>query len=107
MTTSLQKVPISRACSGVKAVPSVATAFSNPAWFIAMTSIYPSARMRVPSALFFAKFSEKRLRLFLKTGVSGEFKYLGLESSITRPPKPMTFFRRSMIGKTTRLRKVS
>ena len=56
----------------------------------------------------FAKLSAKRLRLFLKTGVSDELRYLGpFASPITRPPKPMTLPLRSMIGKIARLRKLS
>ena len=41
------------------------------------------------------------------TGVSGELRYLGVESSITRPPKPITSPRMSMIGNMTRFRKRS
>ena len=36
--------------------------------------------------------------------VSGEFRYFGVESSITRPPKPMILFRMSMMGNMSRLR---
>ena len=92
------------ACSEVREVPREATALSNPAWCREMVSIYPSVRMTRPALDFLAMFRANTLRLLLYTGVSGEFRYLGVESSITRPPKPMTSPRMSMMGNMTRLR---
>ncbi len=43
-------------------------------------------------------------QLFLNTGVSEEFRYFGLLSSKTLPPNPITFPRKSMMGKITRFR---
>lgn len=70
-------------------------------------SIYPSVRMTCPALDFLAMFRANTLRLLLYTGVSGELRYLGVESSITRPPKPMTLPPVSMMGNITRLRKRS
>ena len=39
--------------------------------------------------------------------VSGEFKYLGFPSPITRPPKPITRLFTSMIGNMTRFQNLS
>ena len=72
-----------------------------------MVSIYPSVRITRPALDFLAMFRANTLRLLLYTGVSGELRYLGVESSITRPPKPITSPRMSMIGNMTRFRKRS
>ena len=64
-------------------------------------------RITRPAFEVLAMFRAKTLRLLLYTGVSGELRYLGVESSITRPPKPITFPRTSMMGNITRLRKRS
>ena len=44
---------------------------------------------------------------FLKMAVSGVFKYLGVESSITRLVNPMTLPRTSMTGSMRRFRYLS
>ena len=41
------------------------------------------------------------------TAVSGEFKYFGFPSPITRPPNPITRLFTSMIGKMTRFQNLS
>ena len=66
--------------------------------------MYPSVRMILPCLLFFAMLRAKRFFRLLKISVSGEFKYFGVESSITRPPKPMMLPRMSMIGNMRRFR---
>ena len=54
-----------------------------------------------------ATLSPYRLRLLSKILVSGEFRYFGLPSPITRPPKPITRLLTSMIGKITRFQNLS
>ena len=69
--------------------------------------MYPSTRMICPALDFFARFMANRFFRLLKIKVSGEFKYLGVAPSITRPPKPMTWPRTSMMGNISRFRKRS
>ena len=89
------------ACSEVIAVPRVATALVKPAACMAMTSMYPSQIIKVSSPEFFAKFSAKRFLFFRNAGVSAEFRYLGFESSSTRPPKATIFPDTSIMGNMT------
>jgi hypothetical protein len=60
--------------------------------------------MMCPCLLFLATFRAKRFLRLLKMLVSGELRYLGVESSMTRPPKPITLPRTSMMGNMSRLR---
>src|SRR3989304_558701 len=55
---------------------------------------YPSLR---PCSLALSR--QKSTLLLLYSGVSGEFRYLGRESSITRPPNAITLPEMSRIGK--------
>ena len=98
---------MSRLCSSVSAVPRVATVLVKPAWCIETTSMYPSHRISSLRSLPLAKLRAKRFRLFLNTGVSLLLRYLGPFSPKFRPPKAITFPRRSMMGKMARLRKIS
>ena len=54
-----------------------------------------------------ARLSAYRCRLLLKRAVSGELRYLGLPSPITRPPNPITRPCTSMIGNITRFQNLS
>ena len=91
------------ACRSVSDVPSEATALSNPAWWSAMTSIYPSASRKNFSFVFLARCSPYRFSLLLNSSVSGEFRYFGAFSALLmiRPPKAMTLPLWSMIGNMT------
>ena len=95
------------ACPPVKAVPSDATASVKPAWCMAMTSIYPSHKIRYPFRDVLAKFMPYKFRLLSKTTVSGEFRYFGSPSPMTRPPKPMTLLLISWMGNITRFQNLS
>lgn len=57
---------------------------------MAMTSIYPSARISPGYLEVFAKFNANRFLLFLKIGVSLEFRYFAPLSSSALPPNATT-----------------
>ncbi len=98
---------INEACPDVSAVPSEATAFANPAWCSEITSIYPSQSRKYGFPEVRARLRPYRFRLLSKIIVSGEFRYLGFPSPITRPPNPMTRLFTSIIGNMTRFQNLS
>ena len=106
-TTSFTYLLISIACWSVNAVPSAATALVKPALCKAITSIYPSHISKYGFLLILAKFIPYRLRLFSNILVSGELRYFGSPSPITRPPKPITRLLISRIGNITLFQNLS
>ena len=100
---------ISCTWSGVSAVPGSPQRCTGLPRCSATTSKYPSTMINVDIdlAVSLANSSAKRVCPFLKSGVSGEFRYLGFSFPIVRPPNAIMRFRRSVIGNMTLARKRS
>ena len=98
---------MSDACPGVSAVPSEATAWSNPAWCMAMTSIYPSHIIMFFFRELLAKLSPNRFLPLSNIFVSGELRYLGSPSPMTLPPNPITLLDIFIMGNIALLKNLS
>jgi len=96
----------SASCASVSAVPIGATASVTPACASATPSIYPSTMNSRPAARAAAAARSRfhSSRPLSNSGVSGEFRYLGLKSPSARPPNPTVRPRASRIGNISRLR---
>ena len=91
-------------------MPSVATTLRTPAWWHAITSVYPSVTIaRRASWIGRAAWRRpKSVDPFRNSADSGELRYFGSSSgSMIRAPKAIARPAWSRIGKTSRFRNVS